>query len=347
MIFIEKNRIFIRKVYIQGLFSLLFLVLTVGAGIAGQLDSPALMMPLAANSLILDLATSGPNIVAVGWRGHALISDDEAQTWQQVQTPTRRMLTGVYFKDKLRGWAVGHGAVILGTEDGGKSWQLLSSAPEEERPLFDIFVNDDYGFAIGAYAKFMTTEDGGKSWQPGDFVINKDPESLAESADGEEELPFDFHLDSIARSANGVFYIAAEAGYIFRSADAGHTWSQLPSPYNGSLYGVLPLEGETLLVYGLRGHIFRSEDGGQSWTEITTGTTALLTDATRLPDDTIVITGMAGVILTSADSGRNFTLHQPDRIALTSVVVTSPGTIVFAGERGFKSFKPADFMKLK
>ncbi len=339
--------IFIRKICTQGLFSLLFLVLTAGAGIASQLDSPALMMPLAAKTLIIDLATSGSHIVAVGWRGHVLISDDDAQTWQQVNIPTRRMLTGVYFKDNLRGWAVGHGAVILGTEDGGKSWQLLNSTPEEEKPLFDIIVNDDYGFAIGAYAKFMTTQDGGKSWQPGDFVINKDPESLAENAEGEEEWPFDFHLNSIGRSPSGVFYIAAEAGHIFRSDDAGHTWSELSFPYSGSLYGVLPLGEETLLVYGLRGHIFRSEDGGQNWIDITTGTTVLLTDAVRLPDGTIVITGMAGVILTSVDSGRNFTLHQPDRIALTSIVVTSPGTVVFAGERGLKSVKISDFMKLK
>ncbi|MEA3348034.1 MAG: sialidase, partial [Pseudomonadota bacterium] len=134
--------------------------------------------------------------------------------------------------------------------------------------------------------------------------------------------------------AAGVFYIAAEAGYLFRSDDGGHTWKELPSPYGGSFFGILPLDGEALLAYGLRGNIFRSADKGQSWVQITTGTTALLTDAARLPDGTIVITGMAGVVLFSSDTGKSFTLLQPNRISLTSVVNTVSNTLVVAGERG-------------
>lgn len=347
MFFLDENRIYIRKVSLCGLFLLLFLVLAAGSLQANELDSPAILRPLAAKSMILDLVNPGPRIVAVGWRGHVLISEDEAKSWQQLEIPTRRMLTKVYFKDKLRGWAVGHGAVILGTEDGGKSWQLLSSAPEEERPLFDIIVNDNDGFAIGAYAKFMTTEDGGKTWQPGEFVRQDSEDSPKNSADDEEALPFDFHLNGIGRSADGIFYIVAEAGYIFRSDDAGHTWRELPSPYNGSFYGVLPLADETLLVYGLRGHIFRSEDGGQHWRQLPTGTTALLTDAAQLPDGGIVISGMGGVILVSTDSGLSFTLHQPNRTSLTSVVGTSADQLVFGGERGFVHYKFSDLVQVK
>lgn len=305
---------------------------------ASQSETPSIMMPLAAKSLVLDLANSGQRIVAVGYRGHILISEDDAKSWHQVAAPTREMLTGVYFKDNLRGWAVGHGAVILATEDGGKSWKLLSAAPEEERPLFDVIVTGDYGFAVGAYAKFMTTQDGGKNWEAGELVIEKSAEALEEalkdSPDDEEPLPFDYHFNAIARSAAGVFYIAAEAGYLFRSDDGGHTWKELPSPYGGSFFGILPLDGEALLAYGLRGNIFRSADKGQSWVQITTGTTALLTDAARLPDGTIVITGMAGVVLFSSDTGKSFTLLQPNRISLTSVVNTVSNTLVVAGERG-------------
>ncbi len=349
MFFLDENRIYIRKVYFYGLFLLLFLVLASGSLQAGELDSPAILRPLAAKSLILDLVNPGPRIVAVGWRGHVLISEDKAKSWRQLEIPTRRMLTKVYFKDKLRGWAVGHGAVILGTEDGGKSWRLLSSAPEEERPLFDIIVNNNYGFAIGAYAKFMTTEDGGKTWQSGEFVRQGQgsEDSLKNSADDEEALPFDFHLNGIGRSADGIFYIAAEAGNIFRSDDAGHTWQELPSPYNGSFFGVLPLADDTLLVYGLRGHIYRSENGGQSWVQIKTATTVLLTDATKLSNGDIVITGMGGAVLVSTDSGLNFTLHQPDRVSLTSIVEIADNNLVLAGERGFKHYKFSDLIKPK
>lgn len=334
MNFTGKYIFWTRNFFALWLFLLAFLALTFSSSAANQTENPALLMPLAAKSLILDLANPGQRIVAVGWRGHILISEDDAQSWQQVATPTRSMLNGVYFKDNLRGWAVGHDAVILATEDGGKSWNLLSISPEEERPLFDVIVNDEYGFAIGAYAKFMTTRDGGKNWEAGEFIIQGSEEALKGSPDDEDPLPFDYHLNAIARSAAGVFYIAAEAGYLFRSDDGGHTWKELPSPYGGSFFGVLPLDGETLLTYGLRGNIFRSEDGGQSWAQITTGTKALLTDATRLPDGTTVITGMAGVVLVSSDTGQSFTLQQPNRIALTAVVNVATDTLVVASERG-------------
>ena len=330
-----------------GLFFIMLLPLTVGASPANQTNSPTLLKPLAAKSLILDLATFDQRCVAVGWRGHILLSDNDGQTWQQVEVPTRSMLTGVYFADNLRGWAVGHNAVILATEDGGKNWDILSAAPEEERPLFDLVVTGNYGFAIGAYAKFMVTQDGGKSWQAGDFVIKQSPEKPEENLDEEEPLPFDYHFYSITRATDKVFYIAAEAGYLFRSDDGGHTWQELPSPYEGSFFGILPLPDNALLAYGLRGHIFRSADGGQNWQPIETGTTSIITDAIRLPDGTVVVVGMGGVVLVSSDEGQTFTLQKFGRIGLTAIVTTASGKIVVAGERGGKILDLSSFTKTK
>jgi len=302
----------------------------------------AIIMPLAAKTLILDLAAAGERTVAVGWRGHILLSDNDGKSWRQVKTPTRDMLTSIYFTDDSHGWAVGHGAVILATEDGGETWELQYSAPEEERPLFDVIVTGNYGFAVGAYTKFMVTQNGGKSWQPSEFIIQQDKIAANKALVDEEPLPFDYHLNGIARSAAGTCYIAAEAGFIFRSNDGGHTWQELPSPYEGSFFGILPLDGEKLIVYGLRGHIFRSENGGQNWKQIETGTTALLTDAATLKNGTIIVTGMGGVILTSTDNGKSFTLKQPNRVSLTSVVETKSGALIIAGERGAKIHKIAE-----
>ena len=330
-----------------GLFFVMFLLLSVVSSSANQSDSPALLQRLAAKSLMLDLVNLGQRTVAVGWRGHILLSDDDGKTWRQVEVPTRSMLTSVYFSDNLRGWVVGHNAVILATEDGGNSWNLLSAAPEEERPLFDVIVTGSYGFALGAYAKFMVTQDGGKNWAPGDFVLQKSAEKSKESLDDEEPLPFDYHFYSIARAADGIFYIAAEAGYLFRSDDGGHTWQELPSPYAGSFFGIQPLQDDALLAYGLRGHIFHSPDGGQSWQPINTGTTVLLTDAVRLPDGTVVVVGMGGVVLVSSDEGQTFALHKSGRVGLTAVVNTASGKLVAVGERGGKVLDLSSLMKPK
>jgi len=340
MDFFNKQTCQFRRILVLLLISAFFLVTIIsGLSFAAQTERSeraSIMMPLSSKTLILDLATAGERTVAVGWRGHILLSDDDGVNWRQVKVPTRDMLTGIYFADERRGWAVGHSAVILATEDGGETWKLQSSAPQEERPLFDIILIGDYGFAVGAYAKFMVTHDGGKSWQPSEFIVRQDNDVADKTLDDEEPLPFDYHLNGIARSATGTYYIAAESGFIFRSDDGGHTWQELPSPYGGSFFGVLSLEGEKLIAYGLRGHIFLSENGGQNWKEIETGTTALLTAAATLKNGNIIVTGMGGVILISADNGKSFTLRQPNRISLTSVVKTKSDALILAGERGAK-----------
>ncbi|MBW1645766.1 MAG: sialidase, partial [Deltaproteobacteria bacterium] len=140
-----------------------------------------------------------------------------------------------------------------------------------------------------------------------------------------------------------VFYIAGEAGLLFRSDNNGRSWQELPSPYEGSFFGILPLPDDTLLAYGLRGHVFRSADGGRHWQPVPTGTKALLTDAARLPDGTIIITGMSGTILTSTDGGQTFSLRQPNRVSLTAVLIAAGDTVVLGGERGLKRCPLTDF----
>ena len=63
----------------------------------------------------------------------------------------------------------------------------------------------------------------------------------AEDGSAEDEIGGDFHLNRIVGASGSRLYIAAEAGHLYRSDDAGRTWNELPSPYEGSFFGVLPL----------------------------------------------------------------------------------------------------------
>jgi len=290
------------------------------------LPEPSVQASLAGKSLLLDASAPGGNTVVVGDRGHVLVSSDNGDSWQQVETPTRSTLTGVYFYDQDLGWAVGHDSVILRTVDGGVNWELVHWAPEEESPLLDVWFSDaDNGFAVGAYGSFYRTADGGKSW---------DLDTISE---------WDFHLHHIARSAEGHLYLAAEAGMIYRSDDEGETWMELSSPYEGSFFGSLPLDGETVLVFGLQGHLFLSEDAGESWTSIETGTTAMLTDGIRLADGTIVISGLGGTLLFSPDGGSTFDLlPQPDRRGISAIVEAGDDQLLMVGEFGVKMMRKGD-----
>ncbi len=280
----------------------------------------------------------GAKVIVVGERGHVLASMDGGQTWKQVQVPTRSTLTAVHFVDDQVGYTAGHDAVILKTEDGGQTWRRVHYAPEEERPLFDLwFSSRDQGVAIGAYGYYLETEDGGETWS--DRVLR--PVALASDAEtsdpAEDALGEDLHLYGIAQAPSGKLYMAAEAGAVYRSDDGGGTWFSLPSPYEGSFFGVLPLPGDALLLFGLQGRLFRSEDAGVNWTRVDAGTEAILMGGVQLQDTTVVIVGFAGTVLTSSDGGQTFDAHlQEDRAALATIVESGARALILVGEHGVR-----------
>lgn len=276
--------------------------------------------PLAKRSLMLDVAKAGDRLIAVGQRGQILISSDDGGSWSQVEVPTRALLTALAFTDEATGVAVGHDSVILRTTDAGDTWERVHWAPEDEAPFFDVwFADQENGVAIGAYGSHFRTTDGGLTW-----VF----EPLGDT---------DWHLHEIARDDAGRLFVAAEAGFFYRSDDGGFDWLELPSPYEGSFFGVLPLEEDTLLLFGLRGHLFRSEDAGETWEEIDTGTVALLTSGLQLADGTIVIAGLGGTVLISGDGGRTFERHQQaGRRGISAITETADGSLVLVGEFGIR-----------
>ena len=54
------------------------------------------MAPLAEHSLLLDVTLAGERLIAVGERGHVLVSDDRGESWRQVRVPTTRIPTAAH-----------------------------------------------------------------------------------------------------------------------------------------------------------------------------------------------------------------------------------------------------------
>jgi len=276
--------------------------------------------PLSDRSLLLDAAACGKGLVAVGERGDVLLSEDNGSTWKQVSVPTRSMLTALAVVKGGKIWAVGHDAVIIHSEDCGKSWSLQNFAPEKETPLFDVwFENADHGLAVGAYGLFYETHDGGKTWEE-------------RPVDKEER-----HWYAITEAPDGVLYVAAEFGTVFRSMDKGKTWEEMATPYKGTFFGDLALKDGSVLVFGLRGHLFISTDRGETWTPIQTGTTASLQTGIQMKDGTIVIAGLSGTLLIRKDNAKSFRLvNRSDRLGISALVECGPGQLLLFGEEGVR-----------
>jgi photosystem II stability/assembly factor-like uncharacterized protein len=323
----------------------------------------SVIMPLAPESLMLDITRVGNDIVVVGERGHVLVSDDEGRSWQQKRTPTRTVLTGVWFHNRELGWAVGHDAVILRTEDGGDTWCRVHFAPELEFPLFDVWFADELnGFAVGAYGYFLRSADGGLTWEEEtlEFAVAEaaaeadefaDAEAAGEESAGEEDEwaddewaddgpAADLHMNRIIADGDGRLYLMAEAGTVFRSDDQGHTWWALDPPYDGSFFGGVAPDEQSLLVFGLRGNMFRTWDGGESWREVRLPVDTSLFGGGRLADGGVVVVGTSGVMLFSRE-GDSFRLYQrSDRKALMAALGLSDGALIVIGEPGVERLEP-------
>jgi photosystem II stability/assembly factor-like uncharacterized protein len=321
------------------------------------LDTPAVKSPLAAHALLNGLARAGQRIVAVGQRGHVVLSDDDGKSWQQADVPVSSDLVAVSFPAASVGWAVGHDGVILRSTDAGATWvrQLEGKATgatmvdyytraasaasaadakradamvEEakrfaaqgaENPLLDVwFENETSGFAVGAFGLILRTDDGGKSWQPWLHAVDN-PKAL--------------HLYSV-RAVGPDVYISGEQGLLLKLDRAAQRFRAVELPYQGTLFGVVG-NSRVALVYGLRGTVLRSVDGGRQWQPVATGLQVGLTASTIDADGRIIIVSQAGHLLISRDDGATFEAIKVDR-PLPAAAVTAPrrDTVVVAGPRG-------------
>ncbi len=298
----------------------LAMIVLEGAAASADCVAESGAAPLASRSLLLDGADTGSSLVVVGDRGHVLVSADDGATWNQSAVPTRVLLTAVDFAGEKDGWAVGHDAVILRTRDGGATWRIVHCAPEEERPLLDVWFRDaKAGFAVGAYGYFLETRDGGESWES--RLISDD----------------DFHLNVLVPAdPDGTrMFIAGEAGAIYRSDDAGRTWQALPSPYAGSWFGAVALDRDRLVLAGLKGRLFQSTDAGETWSRIATDVPSTLTGMLRLDDGRLLLTGLEGVVITlDPRTLKSWLDRLPARPALAGALELADRSVLLYGQPG-------------
>lgn len=337
---------------------------------------PAERVPMADQSLILDVTRAGERYVAVGARGHVLISGNGTE-WEQAESvPVRATLTRVEFVGG-RLWAVGHDTTIIHSTDLGRTWDLqffkpLWDGPISEQPLLDLhFFDANRGIAIGAYGLIMRTDDAGRTWTTTHMeevmtseaidwqqpevedeaaIVEEDPFSGSSGSDADNDYydasqDFDrgcyefmeCHLNAILALDDRRVMIAAEAGYGFRSRDRGETWESFRFPYPGSMFGLVPAPGG-VMAFGLRGNVQMSNDFGDSWTRLDTGISSTLLGGAVDPEGYPVMVGAGAAVLIYNPHTGEFSVSQ-DRLGSDYAAVTfaDDGSMILAGEGGLNN----------
>ncbi len=108
-----------------------------------------------------------------------------------------------------------------------------------------------------------------------------------------------------------------------------------PPPYEGSFFGVLPLQNGSMTFFGLRGNIFRYQEKGKTWEKVHSKTESSLLGGTVFDNGSVVLTGNGGVILFSEDNGKTFNIHKiEEQKGMLDAIQSPEGGLLVFGEKG-------------
>ncbi|MFZ2237337.1 MAG: YCF48-related protein [Dokdonella sp.] len=288
------------------------------------------------------IAVNGDHAWAAGHDGVILRSDDRGESWALQRSdpldssipPYQRdprqgsPLLDIMFVDAERGYAVGAYNLMLETRDGGASWNRVS-LQQPAAPTAATSTSDDETQAADNPESAVTEASADStSGEPVDrYAFSQDELAL-----GAETDP---HLNGIARTGSGAFFVVAERGSAYRSRDDGASWQRLKLPYDGSMFGVIGYEGEHVLVYGLRGNVFESSDLGDHWQRIETGTEFSLVGGAALGGTGAVLVGANGTMLARRDGDVAFTANTDlDAGAFGNILPLDDSRALVVGENG-------------
>ena len=333
---------------------------TIDYAVRMEMNSPSSMTTRADRGLFTSIARVGNRLVAVGERGRILLSDNNGQSWRQVETPTRVTLTQVRFASATEGWAIGQMGIVLHTQDGGLTWvkqfdglqagQVMLAAANADIsahgnntataanlqaaqqtaaagpnvPFLTILpVTSQNLLLAGAFGMAFSSTDGGISWR-----------SIADNIPD----PSGLHIYDLVQN-DGAVFATGEQGLVL-SGSFGGAFSVIATPFQGSFFGALTAPDQSLLVYGLQGTILRSIDGGKAWTQPVSNVAVGIDCGIALQDGGVLLGDIAGDLLLSHDDGKTFAVTQAAE-PVVSVGQAADGSIIIAGPLGLERISVA------
>ena len=341
-------------------FMALFLASAAVPAIAQTEPQAAEKLPLAVESLLLDAIRVGDRWVAVGERGHVILSDD-GQSWRQANNvPVRSTLTGIASQDSQL-FAVGHDQTILKSSDQGENWEIVRYVPgldpmndiyDNSLPFLDIgFTAGGKGYAIGAYGLLMQTTNGGTTWElqdlndsvtgelfdPESFLVVDEDDYASQFADlGCYEFK-ECHLNSLIYLGGGRIVMVAEKGFGYRSNDSGDSWEVFRLPYEGSMFGIIQTGPDCVLAFGLRGNAFESCDFAESWNPLSINAELTLAGGAASGSNLLLAGSGASIILRGANGQIEETRHSSG-VDFAEALPVGDGSFILIGEEGIHHY---------
>lgn len=313
-------------------------------------DAPtsSIKMPRASKSLLLDIEQVGGKIIAVGERGHILLSEDQGGTWIQADVPTAQMLNAVTFANEQNGWAVGHDGNILHTTDGGETWSLQRNGLEAQKEMNIAAI----GLAKAHIQELEAEIEIANSSSVVEPVVEGEEPAMSldeqmeearyqlENAQEKQKSPaiaaplMDVWFSDLSNGwAVGAF------GILLETTNGGKTWldrsHDIRNTDNYHLNAIVGM-GDSIYIAGEAGLMIYSNDKGQTWNKSNLGYDGTIFGIFAPKDGSyIVATGLRGNTFRSTDGAITWEKLSPNvSYSLTSGSVIGSSYMVLVGAGG-------------
>jgi photosystem II stability/assembly factor-like uncharacterized protein len=276
---------------------------------------------------ILDITFPTPELGwAVGHEGVILHSSDGGKTWV-------KQFDGLQYGKEGLAYYQALAAAHPDNEKYGLLVEEMEFAVSQgaDKPLFRVAFSDpDHGYAVGAYGMILETNDAGKTWLPVLEKVENDgfnhlfdfaplPQSGKYFLSGEagllmvgdieqevgkrvETVPAKGSFFTIIDAADGSVVMGGLLGRMFRSTDAGATWTTVNKPLTSAIIDSTRLSDGRLVAAGIGGELLMSKDNGASFTPIpVAGPGQMYTEEGRVyavaegPPGTLLVGGPNGI----------------------------------------------------
>ena len=340
--------------------ALLFSASVVATANSDRLDTPAISQVSPERMLLISIDRAGSRLVTVGEHGLIIFSDDGGLSWNQADVPVSSMLTSVHFFDNQKGWAVGHDAVILKTDDAGKSWvkvtdgnalnkiranaieNALTELAAKEPDNLDALEELEYKFDDAAVAleegagtplldiHFLNGQTGFAIGAYGQLYRSDDQGLTWQYIGHQLPNPDSLHFNAFFKAKNGDLYLLGEAGLLLKSSDQGSSWLEEDVPYDGSFFSAV--ESDAIYLMGLRGNVFKKMADG-SWENQAFNSTSTINDAVVVQGKAILV-GQGGALI--RQDRNQFVAMGAQGLRTFTSVAHHGGNLIVVGESGVK-----------
>jgi hypothetical protein len=207
-------------------------------------------------------ATAPPTVYVAGsqlWRGDGFTLAPITTT-----LPTQAVhALAVDPTNSNRVFALVAGQGILGSNDGGQSWRLVSANPPSDTTSLTA-TGRSPGLFVGTADHGVFASADGSSWGNANGFVNGALPTHTISAIAFDPRSGDRFVGPSGASSEGALYVATDQG-LFKSIDDGSSWTKLSFRDPAVALAATGDGSHFLLTIDPQGNVYRSSDGGVSW----------------------------------------------------------------------------------